>query len=528
VRAVARDNSRAARWLLPAVLAIVAGVSAVRFENGFVHDDVAMLAAGVITDPGRITEVFTSHTLVAHGPSQVLPMDTYRPISLLTFFWDAWLSGKQPWSYHLTNLLLHLGAVACLFMAIRELVPSVSSWALVTASLFFGLSPQLVEAHVWINGRSDPLATLFGLAALLAFRRAARATGSAHWARALLAALLLLLGLLSKEILLCALPLFALSPIATDSWRRRAWRMFPLAASACVYLGLRAWALGGLHSSRDSEQWALALHNLPILWVDGLRELFAPAHLYMRSLRDEYAALGTLQYIGVLVAALAMAAGGVLARKRLPVLSWSLAFYAATLAPAALISAVLWPGFGRFLYLPCAGLALGLAEALAAGERALVGRATAAPRTRARMRATLSILSVTYLAFFALELMAYTRDYQTEYALYAATLREAPDGASGHARMGAYLALQGKVDEALAAYRRAIELDGSEPSYPLQAVYFSMKAGRLSQAQEIATHALVTLPERYSAAFQQRACGRERGPRTGADAADFASACGVT
>jgi protein O-mannosyl-transferase len=482
----------------------VAGASAARFDNGFVHDDVAMLAGGMVTDPSRVGEVFTSHTLVAHGPSAALPMDTYRPIPLLTFFWDAWLSGTRPWAYHLTSLLLHLGVIAVLFMTIRELVPSASIWVQASASLFFGLSPQLVEAHVWINGRSDPLATLFGLAALLAFRRAARATGGGSWWRALLCASLFLLGLLSKEVLLFALPLFALGPIATGTWRQRAFRLLPLCAAACAYLGLRAGALGGLRSSRDSEQLRLALHNLPILWADGLRELFAPVHLYLRGLRDEYTALGTAQYLGVIVIVLAIGTGGWVVRKRLPVLTWSLGFYAATLAPASLISAVLWPGFGRFLYLPCAGLTLGLAQAFDAIERAVAERGAAAgARTSLRSRGALYALCAGYLAFLAVQQSIYTRDYHSEYALYAAALREAPGSASAHARMAAYQARLGKLDEALAGYRRAIELDGSEPSYPLQAVYFSMKARRFVEAQEIATHALVTLPERYSAGFQQ-------------------------
>jgi tetratricopeptide (TPR) repeat protein len=245
----------------------------------------------------------------------------------------------------------------------------------------------------------------------------------------------------------------------------------------------------------------------------------------------------------VLAAVLAVAACGLAARKRLPQLSWSLAFYAATLAPASLISAVLWPGFGRFLYLPCAGLALGLGQALAAIERAWVvrwngagapvvqteqaltairssadrgGDLPARPFERAgpvrwspdtpvvqRARGALAALALAYLAFLGVRQAAYTRDYQSEYALYAAALREAPDSANAHARMATYQAVHGKFDEALAGYRRAIELDGGEPSYALQAVYFSMQARRFDEAQEIAIHALVTLPERYSAGFQQ-------------------------
>ncbi len=489
-------------WL--AVVVCVAGLSAGRFANGFVHDDLAMLRAGLIDEPSRIGEVFGTHALVAHGTSEVLPMDTYRPISILSFFWDAWLSGRSPWSYHLTNLLLHLACVSCVFALIRVLVPQASLWVVIGANLFFGLSPQLVEAHVWINGRSDPLATMFGLSALLLWQRTVKRSGSSASSQALselLVGLLFLAGLLSKEILLFTLPAILLWPARERTgWAARVRQALPFMLASAVYLGLRTWALGGLRSSRDVAQLREAAINLPMLWLDGVQELLWPTQLYLRGLREEYAALTTLAYSATVIGVLVIAALAFSARRRLPVLGWSLLWYALSLAPAALISAVLWPGFGRYLYMPCAGLALGVAEILAAGEAKLISttRADKQPWLRGGVLAACCL----YLVFMSVRLVQYTRDYASERTLYARAITSAPERASGYARMAGLLVTEGKVSEAIPLYLQAIEREPSEPSYALQAIFWNLRSGQFSAAERLARAAQARAPADQVNAFR--------------------------
>ncbi len=476
-----------------ACLVCVAGFSAGQFANGFVHDDLPMLRAGFIDDPHNLAEVFRAHALVAHGSSELLPMDTYRPLSILTFFWDAWLSAKAPWSYHLTNLLLHLACAACVFAWTRLLVPQASLWVVAFATLFFGLSPQLVEAHVWINGRSDPLATLFGVGALLLWQQARKQLGSRRTLKAALAALLFLGGLLSKEILLFTLPAVVLWPaLESQSLVARVRAASPLLMAGVVSLALRSWALGGLRSSRDSTQLLEAAHNLPILWLDGLRELLWPTQLYLRGLHEEYASLRPWQYALLLGAIALLSWLGLVLRKRLPVLCWSLFWFAASLAPAALISALLWPGFGRYLYLPCAGLALGLAEGVAWAERKV---RSSGPW----WRATLIAVCAVYLLSFGLKLVHYTRDYADERTLYAAAIRHAPERAHGYARMAGLFVSEGKVDAAIPLYAQAVRLEPREPSYALQAIFWNLRVRNFSAAERLARAARTQAPAQADA-----------------------------
>jgi hypothetical protein len=54
-------------------------------------------------------------------------LDTYRPLPLVTFFWDAWLAGRDTWSYHLTNTVLHALVCVGLLELVRKLAPTLPS-----------------------------------------------------------------------------------------------------------------------------------------------------------------------------------------------------------------------------------------------------------------------------------------------------------------------------------------------------------------------------------------------------------------
>src|SRR4051794_30620431 len=100
-----RVHAEAVRVCLVALLPAL--VTLPKFWNGFVFDDVFVILNGdFIHDPHNLVAAFSSHTMIAsslHSAVGSVPLDTYRPISIASFFWDAALSGRSPWAYHLTN-----------------------------------------------------------------------------------------------------------------------------------------------------------------------------------------------------------------------------------------------------------------------------------------------------------------------------------------------------------------------------------------------------------------------------------------
>jgi hypothetical protein len=438
--------------LLPSLLTLG------RFRNGFVFDDVFVIVRGeFIHTPARFMESFTRHTMVASSQDVAVgqpALDTYRPLPLVTFFWDAWLAGRDTWSYHLTNTVLHALVCVGLLELVRKLAPGLPSLTRVSLVCVFALSPWLSEAHVWVNGRSDPLMSVFLLLALhAAFARPSRASRGVVLAGCLLA-------LLSKEVAVLALPFVVLVPwLRADSAPPRTARAFlsEVAGPAMalgVYLALRVNALHGLKTHEGSSQLLTAARHAPLLMVDGIYRTLVPSDYGLRSLRDDYAGLGAEWVVGACLVCLAFAALAFRTRRKAPLLGAGLAWYALTIAPVSLISTALWPGFGRYLYLP----ALGLVLAFGAGLSLLAEARPALRRVALGLPVLVAVLSAPLLVFA-------TTLYHDEATLYSAAQERAPEQAWTHGFLGLSLRRAGDCERAIPLLERAAQLDPADPRY---------------------------------------------------------------
>src|SRR5262249_42894265 len=142
---------------------------------------------------------------------------------------------------------------------------------------------------------------------------------------------------------------------------RGARRLLVLLAPA-IYLVLRESALHGLRVAAGAPHAEAALRNLGVLWFDGLTSILLPGRVMPRYLNEEYSALPPALLWGALAAALAVGAAAFAAGGRGPLGPFALAWYGLGVAPAALVSCLAWYGFGRFLYLPLAVLAIGIVD----------------------------------------------------------------------------------------------------------------------------------------------------------------------
>ncbi|MCB9591516.1 MAG: glycosyltransferase family 39 protein [Sandaracinaceae bacterium] len=465
------------------------GATGQRYANEFVFDDVHVIEDGsVIHDPDNLFAIWTRHTMFAAASDPgAQPIDTYRPVPITLFVIDAQISGRAPWAYHTTNLLLHLACVlGVFFLALRWLE---DRWAALYGALVFALHPWAVEAHVWINGRSDPACLALGLGAMLALLSAER--GRRPWAWRGFATALLGLGLLSKETLLLVFPAILLMPAAPGTTRSWRGRLVPLAISAVGYLGARVAVLDGMRTHRDGAMLGDAARNLPWLLADALRETVAPSRPYLRSLRDEYAQVATWQ-IGL--AALAVGLVVVIAwraRDKAPVAAWSALWFFAPLLPIAVISTVLWPGFGRYLYVPLAGFAWALA-ALVPHVRERV------PRRAIRMG--LAGLHVAGLAALA---GLYTTDFASSERLYAEAIRARPDIAMGHGWLGMARLHDHDARHAVGPLLRAAELDPETHRYLAAAGRALVEVGDREGVERVARRGIERFHDRPEEAAYQ-------------------------
>ena len=208
-------------------------VYAPSLQNGFVWDDTAL----VLRDP-----LIRSWRLIPEGFRHFLFTDAtasnfFRPMQRLTFTLEYALWGFSPLHYHLTNILLHAFASIALFGFLAELTKKRLLAAIVAA--VWVIHPINSSAVVYVAGRADLLAALFGFSGLwLGLRE--RERGQTLYSAA--AACCMLLAILSKESGFS----FLLIWVVIRLWKRRPllrWLVLLLGV-VCAYLTLRLSAEG--------------------------------------------------------------------------------------------------------------------------------------------------------------------------------------------------------------------------------------------------------------------------------------------
>uniref|UniRef100_T1J4V1 dolichyl-phosphate-mannose--protein mannosyltransferase n=1 Tax=Strigamia maritima TaxID=126957 RepID=T1J4V1_STRMM len=105
---------------------------------------------------------------------------SYRPLTVLSFRMNALLSGGlHPWSFHVTNVLLH-AVVSVLTLPVFAILLGSDQWTRATAfvcALLFAVHPVHTESVAGVVGRADLLCALFFFLAFLVYARACQTSG---------------------------------------------------------------------------------------------------------------------------------------------------------------------------------------------------------------------------------------------------------------------------------------------------------------------------------------------------------------
>jgi tetratricopeptide (TPR) repeat protein len=261
----------------------------------------------------------------------------YRPVQNLSYMADYWLWGESTTGYHCTNVLIHAFAAWLLFLLLRRLLPALwnggagASVAALLVALTWLVHPVHNAAVAYISGRADSLAALFALGAWLVCLRARECSRrAAQTACGLVAAILFLLALCSKEIALVWALLFCLHAVFFERGCSRLGRFLPVGGAA-VLVAIYA-VLHALPEHRAGLPAAVAgpepFGGRAVLALRALGDycglMFAPVRLMMeRSLgpADMYASRAgwwrgiTSEYLSILGAAALVAAAWLCLRR---------------------------------------------------------------------------------------------------------------------------------------------------------------------------------------------------------------------
>lgn len=412
-------------------------------------------------------------------------MGHWHPLTWLSLMADATIWGASAAGTHLSSVLLHVGATACLFLFLSRSTGAPLRSAFATA--LFALHPLRVEAVAWTSSRKEVLAGFLLTLLLLAHARFARAPS---WRRALPVWGLMALGLMAKGTFVAA-PLLLL---LVDRWPlerqrdgglRQWWRLglekAPLFILGALSAGWSLWSARGagamvtLETLPLEERLANAIHGV----VFYLEKTVAPFEL-TAFYPLEADSRGFTAAIAAGMLALVTLSLWWSRRRYPPALVGWLWFLLPLIPVSGLFQAGLQRAADRYTYVPAMGLSILVVwlvpwpQAVRATRVALVGGVA--------LLGVLSVLSIRQLARWEnsdtlfshmLEVternafgevgLAAVREAQGRYEEAELHAREAvklqPWHSIAHGNLGRSLLGQGRVVEALPSLRRAVQLD---------------------------------------------------------------------
>lgn len=510
-------RQRPGRWrgrLLLVLLTALAYANAV--PRALVQDD-ALLAGNPAFEGGlaRIPQLFQEP--VRRNPAGGARL--YRPLAMATLALDHSRGAGDPRAYHETSVALHVVTTAALLGLLGALgAPAVSAWL---AALLFGVHPIHTEAVDVAFNRSEVLATLFVVLALWSLAAWARQRPVVAW---LAASVLYFLGLLSRESAV-TLPVLAvlLRTLFGEGGTWRA-RLRGAAGAAALLIPFAAyWALRQAALGEPGGGMARSLLADSLLAGEGpwLRVTLVIATLrdYWRMVVWPWPLRATYEgYVvnGVAAAALlhlALVWAAWALRRRAPALGFGIGFFYVALLPSTKLFADPAVLAERFVYLPSAGLAVALGFGFAALQR----RWSAAPVWTLGLAAALVLASLTLVrnaewhsrkSLAEAEARRSPNDWKALLNLSQLRLDEGqPQEALGlcerglalvptnpglHSNRGIALAALGRVPEAEASLRRAIELSGGRTSDRANLARLIAASGRRAEAAAEYTEAIAS------------------------------------
>jgi protein O-mannosyl-transferase len=282
----------------------------------------------------------------------------YRPLFLDSMILNYQISGngQSIASYHVINVLLHIGNVLLLFSLFRKL--GIRQLYAFLLTLIFAVHPVISQAVAWIPGRNDTMLAIFTLPFLLF---AIDYANNGRTRELVLSGLFLVLALFTKETAVFVPPVaFVLIVVVL----RRNWQdkrnlvQYGLWAGCFVlwYL-VRSTAIVQSNSLAPAQLAADFVHRLPLV-VQYTGKIFLPFNLSVFPIQED-----TVYYFGISAIAILLALIWLYRERNVRVLLGGLAVFVLFLLPALFVPTSLnEQTFEHRLYLPMIGMLLLLSQ----------------------------------------------------------------------------------------------------------------------------------------------------------------------
>jgi protein O-mannosyl-transferase len=386
-----------------------------------------------------------------------------RPVLYITFFADRSLYGTSPTGYHVLNLLLHLGSGLLIYRILVRVVGENLRFVPLWTTLLFLIHPLTTETVTYISGRATGLMAFFYLLALFLYIKASERPDRLRrlYVSGAVASFLLSVG--SKETA-ATFPIVLLLWDGLFSRRQGAERRAAVVSDhlpfwiALLFSAAWAWshpryAVLGRFSFDLRPFWDNLLSELHAgmysLWllVTPWQQSFDHDLPLLRSWSEWPLPLDFVIFGG-------LAAVAVAAVRRLPLVSFGLAWYWLQFSPMMLIprNDLLSE---RNLYLALFGLVLVCVVLLSH----FVHTGTEASTRPAWLRIAASVVAVAIALAFCLATVQRNTLYHDPFLLWSDAVSKAPQKARPHNNLGHIYAERGDWEEAIVHFRMAAQLD---------------------------------------------------------------------
>jgi len=427
----------------------------------------------------------------------------WHPITWLSHMLDCQLFGLNPGMHHLVNLIIHLANSFLLLLILKRTTGSLWQSSLVAA--MFALHPLNVESVAWVASRKNVLSTLFLMLTLWTY---VRYTQGPTMGKYLLVLLSFVLGLMTKPMLvtvpflLLVLDYWPLGRFPAGRWgycgnsegtastmtvsgtehsSRLVLEKVPLLifSMLSIYVTSLAAKLSGTMIPTEAVPMNLRIANGLVSYVAYVAKMAWPKDL---AIFYPYPAVVPLWH-AVAAACVLTAVSAFIFRgwRKTPYLVTGWLWYLGTLVPVIGLKQVgLWPAMAdRFAYVPLIGIFI----IIAWGSPPLV----AGLRYR---RIFLTLAAGTVLSVFMILTWIQLHYWKNSSALFQHALRVTSNNHLAHNNLGNVLARQGKTEEAIGHFARALQM---RPYFPNAHNNLGKALARQGKTEEAIGHYLKAL-----------------------------------
>jgi tetratricopeptide (TPR) repeat protein len=432
----------------------------------------------------------------------------WHPLTWLSHMTDAQFFGKGPQAPHVVNLLLHITNSVLLFVIFLRWTSAL--WPSTLLAALFALHPLHVESVAWIAERKDVLSAFFFLLTLLAFTayagskpEAASTSQTSGFSKKLRRGLYVLalfffsLGLLSKPmvitlpfvlLLLDFWPLrrfttshLILSPAAApprpkQSGGRDNWTLmfekipFFLLSAASAFITFFAQKKGGAVQSLTHTSLMSRLENALVSYPRYLIKTFWPTGLATPYPRAEHWSLIIVGLSIIFLLAVSWLCWHF--RPRFPYLLTGWLWFLGMLVPViGLVKVGEQSIADRYMYLPSIGVFI----LFLWGTQDLI-RHFRIPALALQIAAPVMLLLLVFRTHNQLEF------WQNSETLFRHAIAVTHNNWAAYYNLGWFLDNEGRLDEALAYYRKALQIEPRIPE-PLNNIGYVLAAkGQYAEA----------------------------------------------